>query len=82
MQIYADQIRRFVPRTYHVLGTDGFGRSDTRTNLRAFFEVDSRHIAATALKTLTDDGKFKLGDLKDAYRRLEIDPEKPDPFTA
>ncbi len=81
MQMYADQIRRFVPRTYHVLGTDGFGRSDTRANLREFFEVDHRHITATALKTLADEGKLKSSDLKDAYRNLKIDSTKPDPFS-
>ena len=81
MQIYADQIRAFVPRSYYVLGTDGFGRSDTRANLRAFFEVNHQHIAATSLKALAKDKKIKTADLKKAFEKLGIDSSKPDPTT-
>ncbi len=79
IQIYADQIRAFVPRRYCVLGTDGYGRSDTRSNLREFFEVDSRTIAATAIKALFDDGELNLAEVKKAFKNLQIDESKPDP---
>ncbi len=81
MQIYADQIRAYVPRSYYVLGTDGFGRSDTRANLRAFFEVNCQHIAATALKALANEGQVKKAELKKAFQTLGIDTAKPDPTT-
>ncbi len=81
MQVYADQIRGFVPRNYHVLGTDGFGRSDTRANLRQFFEVNRNHIVATALHALKEEGKIAANKVKQAIQKLDIDPEKPDPLT-
>ncbi len=80
MQIYADQIRRFVPRNYHVLGTDGFGRSDTRVNLRKFFEVNRNHIVATALNALKEEGQMSAKKVNQAYQDLEIDSDKPDPL--
>ena len=55
---YADQIREFIPNRYIVLGTDGFGRSDTRDNLRKFFKVSRHHIVIAALKGLIEDGKL------------------------
>lgn len=77
---YADQIRSFVPRpSYTVLGTDGFGRSDTRQKLRHFFEVDYRFIVCAALKALADENKIKLDAVEQAMQRFEIDPEKVDP---
>ncbi len=78
---YADQIREFVPRKYTVLGTDGYGRSDTRKNLRRFFEVDRYSIAAAALKALADDGELDQKMLVKAYAALGIDSKKPDPTT-
>ncbi len=81
MRTFAEQIRPFMPRRYCVLGTDGFGRSDTRSQLRDFFEVDRRWIAAAALKSLADEGALKTKDVDDALRKLEIDPEKPEPWT-
>ena len=81
MQVYADQIRRFVPRSYHVLGTDGFGRSDTRVNLRKFFEVNRNHIVATALNALKQEGAISAKKVAQAYQDLEIDSEKPDPLS-
>ena len=81
MQVYADQIRRFVPRKYHVLGTDGFGRSDTRVNLRKFFEVNRNHIVATALNALKEDGQVTAKKVEQAYKDLEIDSKKPDPLS-
>ena len=80
IQQNANQIRGFVPRRYAVLGTDGFGRSDTREKLREFFEVDSRYITATALKALADEGKLKPTEVSKAYKKLGIDTSKPDPL--
>ncbi len=81
MKIYADQIREFIPGSYRVLGTDGFGRSDTREKLRSFFEVDRYYIAVAALKALADEGKIEKQTVTQAIRRFNIDPEKPDPVT-
>jgi len=81
MKIYADQIREFVPGNYRVLGTDGFGRSDTREKLRRFFEVDRYYIVVTALKALFDEGKIEKQKVMQAIRQFNIDPEKPDPVT-
>ena len=58
MKIFADQIREFVPRRYKVLGTDGFGRSDTRERLRRFFEVDRYYVSIAALEALAELGKI------------------------
>jgi pyruvate dehydrogenase E1 component len=79
MKAFADQIRPFVKARYHVLGTDGFGRSDYRRMLRAFFEVDRRYVALAALKALADEGKVKPSVVSDAIRKFDIDPEKPNP---
>ncbi len=79
MKNYAEQIRAFVPRTYTVLGTDGFGRSDSRVNLRRFFEVDANHIAAAALVELYREGSLSDKDLKSALDSLDIDGNKPNP---
>ena len=81
IQNYAEQIRAYVPRSYHVLGTDGFGRSDTRAKLRWFFEVNREYIVVTALKALADDGHLKPKDISDALKKYEIDPAKPNPTT-
>jgi pyruvate dehydrogenase E1 component len=81
MRTYAEQVRAFLPRPYTVLGTDGFGRSDTRDALRDFFEVDRRWVAAAALKALADEGKIKPKAVSDALRKLKIDTERPDPWT-
>ncbi len=79
---YADQVREFIPQdTYLVLGTDGFGRSDTRENLRRFFEVDRRHIAFSALVGLHREGRFGEDELKQARASLDIDPDKPMPLS-
>jgi pyruvate dehydrogenase E1 component len=81
LKSFADQIRPFVGRRYHALGTDGFGRSDYRRNLRDFFEVDRRWIALAALKALADDGLLERSVVAQALERYEIDPNKPDPVT-
>jgi pyruvate dehydrogenase E1 component len=79
MKIYADQIRAFVPGRYVVMGTDGFGRSDTRKQLRKFFEVDRHHIAVAALKALADEQRLSAATVSQALRKYEIDPDKANP---
>ena len=78
----ADQIRAWVPGRYVTLGTDGFGRSDTRPALRRFFEVDRYHVAVAALKALADEGKVPKGKVKEAIKAYEIDPDRTDPAKA
>lgn len=78
---YADQIRPFIASDYIVLGTDGYGRSDTREKLRHFFEVDAKYIAVTALYGLASQGAIKPAVVKDAMKRYGINPEKLDPVT-
>ena len=79
VRLFADQIRPFVSSRYLVLGTDGFGRSDRRSQLRHFFEVDRRFVALAALKALADEGAIPAAQVGAALHKLEIDPEKPDP---
>jgi pyruvate dehydrogenase E1 component len=82
MRLLADQIRPYLPgKHYVVLGTDGFGRSDTRKKLRHFFEVDRRYVALAALKALADTGALPAGKVAEAMRKYAIDPEKPNPVT-
>ncbi|MBL3601503.1 MAG: pyruvate dehydrogenase (acetyl-transferring), homodimeric type [gamma proteobacterium endosymbiont of Lamellibrachia anaximandri] len=81
MRSYADQIRPFVKASYSVLGTDGFGRSDMRSQLRKFFEVNRYYIVVAALKTLADDGEIDLSSVSKAIKKYKIDPEKPNPTT-
>ena len=81
MQAFADQIRQWVPGSYRVLGTDGFGRSDTRAALRDHFEVDRRYVVVAALKELADRQVIPAADVAKAIADLGIDPEKPDPVT-
>ncbi|GIX38348.1 MAG: pyruvate dehydrogenase E1 component [Silanimonas sp.] len=77
---YADQIRAFVPMRYTVLGTDGFGRSDTRANLRRHFEVDRYYIAHAAIAALAAEGKMNAKDVARAIKTFGIDPEKANPI--
>ena len=79
VRAFADQIRAFVPATYTVLGTDGFGRSDTRANLRRHFEVDRFYIAQAAIEGLMKDGKMTGKDVARAIKLYKIDPEKANP---
>ena len=79
LKSYADQIRPFVDRRFHALGTDGFGRSDYRRKLRDFFEVDARWIALAALNGLAADGTIERRVVAEAVKTLGIDPNKPDP---
>jgi pyruvate dehydrogenase E1 component len=81
MRAFADQIRPYVPRRYKVLGTDGFGRSDTRERLRSFFEVDRYYITVAALKSLADEEQIPVSRVTSAIKKYGIDPEKPNPAT-
>jgi pyruvate dehydrogenase E1 component len=75
------QIRPYVRGRYTVLGTDGFGRSDTRRALRSFFEVDRHHVAVAALKALADEGTLTVEKVAEAIERYGIDPDKPNPVS-
>jgi pyruvate dehydrogenase E1 component len=79
IKTFADQIRAFVPHRYAVLGTDGFGRSDTRAELRAFFEVDRHYVAVAALKALADEGEVPASTVKRALTQYGLDSKKPNP---
>jgi pyruvate dehydrogenase E1 component len=80
VRAFADQVRAFVPMRYTVLGTDGFGRSDTRANLRRFFEVDRYYIAHAAIAALAAEGKMNAKDVARAIKEYRIDPEKANPI--
>ena len=81
VRAFAGQIREFVPRRYVVLGTDGFGRSDTREKLRRFFEVDRWYITVAALKALADEGTLPAAKVAEAIAKYGIDAGKPAPWT-
>ena len=83
VRLFADQIRPYIPRSrsYTVLGTDGFGRSDTREKLREFFEVDSRYVVTAALRALADEGVVPVAKVAEAIRKYGIDAEKRNPAT-
>ncbi|MFC5547754.1 pyruvate dehydrogenase (acetyl-transferring), homodimeric type [Massilia aerilata] len=83
MRMFAEQIRAYIPngRTYKVLGTDGFGRSDSRVKLREFFEVNRYYITVAALKSLAEEGKIPASVVQDAIAKYGIDPNKPNPVT-
>jgi pyruvate dehydrogenase E1 component len=79
IRAYADGIREFIDRRYVVLGTDGYGRSDTRAKLRRFFEVNRYYVTVAALKALADDGLIEHKTVTAAIKQYGIDPEKPNP---
>jgi pyruvate dehydrogenase E1 component len=81
MRSYADQIRPYVDRRFVTLGTDGFGRSDTRKQLRKFFEVDRYYVVVAALKALADEGALPLKSVSEAIRKYGIDAGKAAPWT-
>jgi pyruvate dehydrogenase E1 component len=83
MKAFADGIRPFMPkgRNYKALGTDGFGRSDTREKLRHFFEVNRYFVAVSALKALAEDGAIEVKVVAEAIAKYQLDPAKPDPTT-
>ena len=81
MKIHAEQIQKFLPQHHFVaLGTDGYGRSGTREQLRDFFEVDRRYIAYAAIKALADTGVLSKKTASDALKLYKIDSEKPNPI--
>lgn len=81
LKTYSEQLRAYIPGSYTVLGTEGFGRSDTRTQLRHFFEVNRYFIVIAALKSLADQGKIKADVVAKAIKKFGIDPEKADPMS-
>ena len=83
MRTFAEQVRAFVPkgRSYKVLGTDGFGRSDSRAKLREFFEVNRYFVVIAALKTLADEGAVSASVVAQAIAKYGIDAEKPNPVS-
>ncbi|NIP47192.1 MAG: pyruvate dehydrogenase (acetyl-transferring), homodimeric type [Gammaproteobacteria bacterium] len=81
VRMFANQIRPFVDRRFVVLGTDGYGRSDTRKNLRRFFEVDRYHVTLAALSALADEGELPRAKVKEAIEKYGIDTAKANPLT-
>ena len=81
MKIHADQIRPFVPSEYVVLGTDGYGRSDSRSRLRHFFEVNAAYVVVATLNALADSGAIEPARVREAIEKFGIDPEKPNPVS-
>ncbi len=79
MKAVPDMIEQWEPGKYVTLGTDGFGRSDTRENLRKFFEMDAEHIAAAAISTLLCEGKISPVKANKALKTLDINPDAKDP---
>jgi pyruvate dehydrogenase E1 component len=81
MRIVPDQIRQWVPGRFIVLGTDGYGRSDSRAQLRKHFEVDAANIVVASLRSLADEGKLDMATVKAAMKKFNLDPDKPNPVT-
>ena len=81
VKMVSEQIGPYVPGPYYALGTDGFGRSDTRENLRHFFEVDRYYIVLTAIRALALDGKMDMSKADEVMKKYNLDPEKPSPIT-
>ena len=81
MRSFADQIQNFVPQRFVALGTDGYGRSDSREALRSFFEVDRYYVVLAALKALADDGKLPASKAAEAIKQYKLDANKPNPTT-
>jgi pyruvate dehydrogenase E1 component len=83
MRLFAEQIRAFMPkgRTYKVLGTDGFGRSDSRVKLREFFEVNRYFVTVSSLKALADDGAISASVVAQAIAKYGLNADKPNPVT-
>ena len=81
MKAVPDQVARWVPGPFIPLGTDGYGRSDTREKLRRFFEVDRFHVAVAALKALADEGALPATRVAEAIQKYGIEPNRPAPWT-
>ena len=81
VKMVSEQIGRYVPGAYYALGTDGYGRSETRENLRHFFEVDRYYIVLASIRALALDGKMKMSKADEVMKKYNINPEKPSPIT-
>ena len=81
VRAFAEQIRPYVPGRYQVLGTDGFGRSDTREKLRHFFEVDRYWVTTASLAALAEEEKLDPAKVAEAIKKYGIDVDKPNPLT-
>ena len=81
VKMVSEQIGPYVPGPYYSLGTDGFGRSETRQALRHFFEVDRYYIVLTAIRALSLDGKLEMSKVDAVMKKYNLDPEKPSPIT-
>jgi len=81
VKMVSEQIGPYVPGPYYSLGTDGFGRSETRQALRHFFEVDRYYIVLTAIRALALDGKLEMSKVDAVMKKYNLDPEKPSPIT-
>jgi pyruvate dehydrogenase E1 component len=79
IKLHSEQLRAFIPKTYYTLGTDGYGRSDTREKLRSFFEVDRYYVTVSALAALAKDGEIKGDVVLEAMRKYGIDRNKTNP---
>ncbi len=82
MKALPEMVAPWLPGKLYSLGTDGFGRSDSRRALRRFFEVDAECVAATALYALHQEGKLEAGEVSKAVKKLGVDPSKPDPWVS
>ena len=82
MRLYADQISQYVENRFVSLGTDGYGRSDTRKQLRHFFEVDAKHIVLASLNSLVREGSIEKDIISAAIKDLGINPDKKDPVNS
>jgi pyruvate dehydrogenase E1 component len=80
MRNHAEQVRKYVPSRYEVLGTDGFGRSDSRAALRSFFEVDASYVVLASLKALVDEGEMDASVVAQAVEKYGININKPNPM--
>ena len=81
VKMVSEQIGSYVPGAYYALGTDGYGRSETRENLRHFFEVDRYYIVLASIRALALDGKMKMSKADEVMKKYNINPEKPSPIT-
>jgi pyruvate dehydrogenase E1 component len=81
MRSVPDQVSRWMPRSFTSLGTDGFGRSDTREVLRHYFEVDAGHVVVAVLSGLATEGSVPTGAVAEAIERYGIDPGSADPWS-
>jgi pyruvate dehydrogenase E1 component len=82
VRLVAEQVAAFIPNAFTALGTDGFGRSESREDLRSFFEVNRYYIVLAALNALAKEGKIEFAEVKKAINKYKIDPDKPNPRTA